>query len=130
MMLFLEEYDMSDSVEIGIIDNFDRKYDYSIADSDLEYEEIIKKYKCVSISDDIFNKIIPQLADMDTYFQNYGNPHKGLDHYGETIIPPESLHEFIDAIKSAGILTNEVGSLLILAETAYSQGKYMICFGV
>lgn len=121
---------MSDSVEIGIIDNFDSKYDYSIADSDLEYEEIIKKYKCVSISDDIFNKIIPQLADMDTYFQNYGNPHKGLDHYGETIIPPESLHEFIDAIKSAGILTNEVGSLLILAETAYSQGKYMICFGV
>lgn len=129
-MLYVEEYDMSDSVEIGVIDNFDRKYDYSIADSDLEYEEIVEKYKYISISDDIFNEIIPQLEDMDTYFQNYGNPHKGLDHYGETIIPPESVPQFIDVIKSVEFLTNKVSSLLELAETAYMQKKYMICFGV
>lgn len=43
---------------IGIIDNFDKKFDYSYSDLDLEYEDIIKKHNCISVNEDFFDKVI------------------------------------------------------------------------
>ena len=122
-----------DSVEIGVIDNFDKNYDYSIVESGLEYREAIKKYRCISISDDVFYEYVFRATDMDTYFQNYSSPMKGLEHYGETIIPPKSIIKFIDIIKKVQIPKNEsisIKSLLNMAEVAHKQGKYLICFGI
>lgn len=39
---------------IGIIDNFDKEFDYSYSDLDLEYEDIIKKHNCISVNEDFF----------------------------------------------------------------------------
>lgn len=36
---------------IGIIDNFDKEFDYSYSDLDLEYEDIIKKHNCISVNE-------------------------------------------------------------------------------
>lgn len=43
---------------IGIIDNFDKEFDYSYSDLDLEYEDIIKKHNCISVNEDFFDKVI------------------------------------------------------------------------
>lgn len=41
---------------IGIIDNFDKEFDYSYSDLDLEYEDIIKKHNCISVNEDFLIK--------------------------------------------------------------------------
>lgn len=41
---------------LGIIDKFDKEFDYSYSNSNLEYDDIIKKHICISIDEDFLIK--------------------------------------------------------------------------
>lgn len=117
--------------EFGIIDNIK-----SIKNSKakcIEYEP--EKYNCISVSDDIINELFEEFKVMKTYFQNLNRKELGLDHWGVTLIPPESLEQFQNII----IYTNvfkckeelvELTELGIIISKAIREKKYMIHYGV
>lgn len=112
--------------EFGIIEKIDEKQNY-----DDEYEP--EKYHCVYIDDDVYiNDWWDKLMLMKTYFHNLNRPSYGLDRWGVTIIPPESLATFQDIVISDKRI-NEDEHLVELANTiqeAIDRQKYMIHYGV
>lgn len=114
---------------IGIIDNFDKEFDYSYSDLDLEYEDIIKKHNCISVNEDFFDKVINKVENIDTYFQGYGNKGNYIDPCGVTLIPPKSLLQLIDVINSLGN-NSDTKSLIKLINKAHKENKFIICFGI
>ncbi len=115
---------------IGIIENFDKEFDYSYSNLDLEYKDIIKKYNCISVDKDLFDEVINNVENIDTYFQSYGNKGKYIDPYGVTLIPPKSLLQLIDVVISLGNNSNDTKSLIELINKAHKENKLIICFGI
>jgi hypothetical protein len=107
--------------EFGILDEFDKCKAY------IDYEP--HKYNCVSVDDDLINDLIPELSEMKTYFHSFDRPEYGLAHWGITIIPPESLSLFYDAVTSAN-RSDELRELALKIRQAKEQNKCMIHFGV
>lgn len=110
--------------EFGIFDDFDSQKRY------IDYTP--QKYDCISVDDDIISSIIENLSIMKTYFHSFNCPGQGLAYYGITIIPPESLSLFYDAVTSSGYFKNsdelsELASKIILA---IKEKRYMIHFGI
>ncbi|HHW36270.1 MAG TPA: short-chain dehydrogenase [Bacillales bacterium] len=110
--------------EFGIIDNFDYQKVYN------DYNP--QKYNCVSVDDDIINSLINDLSIMKTYFHSFNRPEYGLDHWGVTIIPPESLPLFYEVIVSSRYFEKsvELNDLATLIIKAIEEKKYMIYYGV
>jgi hypothetical protein len=110
--------------DFGIMDVFDKEKEY------IDYEP--QKYHCISIEDDIINSLIEQLYSMKSYFSCFSRPQKGLNHWGITIIPPESLEVFCNVLVASGYFTaskelNELKSLLLRAK---KENQYVIHFGI
>ena len=61
-----------------------------------EYEP--NKYDCIVVDDNFIEPILIDLQKLDCYWHTLQNPGKGLAYYGITLIPPDSLKAFIDAI--------------------------------
>lgn len=59
-----------------------------------------KKYKCISVNDDLIQNLSDSLKIMKSYFHSYDRPEFGLTYWGVTIIPPESLSLFYDVVVS------------------------------
>lgn len=127
---------MSENIEFGIIDCFDKNRDYSIFDSDqfIDWEEMMNYYNCTSISYDSINQLSEWFKTIDTYACQYGRSMSGIDICGVTLIPPSSITELIkittklkDDIKIKDKLS--IKKLLNLFQNAKSQEKYIICFG-
>lgn len=114
---------------IGIIDNFDKEFDYSYSDLDLEYEDIIKKHNCISVNEDFFDEVINKVENIDTYFQSYDNKGKCINPCGVTLIPPQSLLSLINVIYSLEN-SNKAKSLIKLINKAHKENKFIICFGI
>lgn len=114
---------------IGIIDNFDKEFDYSYSDLNLEYDDIIKKHNCISIDEDFFDEVINKVENIDTYFQSYGNRGNYIDPCGVTLIPPKSLLQLIDVINSLGS-NSDTKSLIKLINKAHKENKFITCFGI
>lgn len=114
---------------LGIIDNFDKEFDYSYSNLDLEYEDIIKKHNCISVDEDYFDEVINKVENIDTYFQSYGNKGNYIDPCGVTLIPPKSLLQLIDVICSSEN-NSETKSLIELINKAHKENKFIICFGI
>lgn len=114
---------------IGIIDNFDEEFDYSYSNSNLEYDDIIKKHNCISIDEDYFDKVINKLENIDTYFQSYDNKGKCINPCGVTLIPPQSLLSLINVIYSLEN-SNKAKSLIELINKAHKENKFITCFGI
>ncbi|MBR2175713.1 MAG: hypothetical protein IJ861_02050 [Clostridia bacterium] len=111
--------------EFGIIDNFDPAKDYD------DYEP--EKYHCVAIDDDLYiNDWWEKLQMMKTYFFRLDRPEFGLNRWGITLIPPESLPVLQDIIITDKRI-NEDEHLVALAQKvqqAIDEKKYMIHYGV
>ncbi len=114
--------------EFGIIDSFEDNKWYC------EYEP--EKYNCISVSDDLIEDLIikynTELKAIKTYFQVSNQPNTGLDYYGVTLIPPESLRQFRDVIIKANshYQSQELKLLIEKVSDAIIKNKYLIHYGI
>lgn len=88
-----------------------------------EYEP--KKYNCISVSDD-YIEVIEQLLIFDSFCHTIDIPMKGLNYIGITLIPPESLEEFLTVIGDV----SEYAELRKLLIDAKNRNKYVIHYGL
>ncbi|RRN67764.1 short-chain dehydrogenase [Peribacillus simplex] len=110
--------------DFGIIDNIEN------LKRNIGYEP--QKYKCISVDDEIINHLNEHLSIMRTYFHSLERPEFGLNYWGITIIPPDSLSMFYDLITSSTMYKksaelNELASKIFHAK---EENKYMIHFGI
>ena len=84
------------------------------------------KYTCISVDDDDLTSIIERISCIDFYWHTLSAKGKGLAYYGITLIPPDSLKAFIDAIADIPKLCE----LKKLLEEALDQNKWMIHYGI
>ena len=114
--------------EFGIIENFDRKRDYT------PYTP--EKYHCVALDDDVYmNDWWDALLHIDTfnvYAPHILHPQKALSRWGITIIPPYSLPGLLDVVCSDKryLCDPRLTALAMLIQQAIERGKYMIHYGV
>lgn len=119
--------------EFGIISKIESDIDYA---KDINHSEGMKIFNCISIPDDYINSLIPLTRDIPTYLRKISRGYSGLDHYGVTLIPVESLSKFIDIIaihQEKCVCKKERESLLMLMRLmtrAQKEQKYMICYGI
>jgi hypothetical protein len=110
--------------EFGIIEDIQAETEYS-------YDP--EKYHCVYIDDDTYiSDWWEKLVLMKTYFYNLNRPEFGLERWGITLIPPESLSIFQNIVLEDKRI-NYDDHLIELADKiseAIRKNKYMIHFGV
>ena len=111
--------------EFGIINHVDFQENYDAYTP--------QKYNCISIDDDLIDDdLAEKLSIMKTYFHSFDRPEIGLDYYGITIIPPESLSLFYEAVVSSNEIktSDELRKLASKIIEATEENKYMIHYGV
>lgn len=122
---------MPDCVDFGIIPNIE--YNKNYADYGREpYKTVYAKYNCISVPDDFVNDWISLTYNIPTYVCSLDRKYMGIDHWGITIIPPESVKLLLDIVHSY-MEKNPDESIKKLAEllnTAIDNGKYVICNGL
>jgi GTP1/Obg family GTP-binding protein len=123
---------MGDCVDFGYISDIDPNKDYALSILARDYSKI---FSCVSVPDEIVNEWIPLTKDIPTYFRSLTNPNYGIDHWGITLIPPQSTHMIADVIrqhtdKLPSKETPEINELLKLMQQVYTSDQYFISFGV
>lgn len=113
-------------MEFGIIHQFNPDEDYGQA-----YEP--EKYHCIPVDDNTYmNGWWFKTQDMATYLGSLNRPAHSFDRWGITLIPPESLPQFRDIIRSEPRLKRDkyLRALLSLVEKALEEGEYVIHYGV
>lgn len=110
--------------EFGIIDDFNTLEDYGY------YAP--KEYKCISVDDDLIQNLSETLQIMKSYFHSSDRPEFGLAYCGVTIISPESLTLFYDAVVSSPRFkeSDELRDLAAKITLAKEEKKYIIHFGI
>ncbi|WIY58897.1 short-chain dehydrogenase [Bacillus arachidis] len=110
--------------EFGIINDINNQKTYKSYTPDV--------HNCICVNDDIISNLLKSLSTMKTYFHSLKRSEYGLAYSGITIIPPESLSQFLDVIishkgmkQSADL--NELAKKIIQAK---EENKYMIHFGI
>lgn len=120
------------NADFGIIDDFDKQKDYGGFEG--SYQDMLKKYHCVSIDDDILNDWAEDFREVKTYYHCFSRPETGFARYGITLIPPESLAAFIGIVErktSAQWRTGfTIAELLELLKKAKDEEKFVIVYGV
>lgn len=84
------------------------------------------KYACISIEDCYLENIVSALERIELYWHTIDVRGKGLAYYGITLIPPESMLDFISVIKNI----NELFELKSLMQKAYNEHKWIIHYGL
>lgn len=133
-----QKYRSGPFAHFGIIDNLDKNKDYAyVVIESGRFSEVIKRYNCIKIPDEMINDWWEGLTEIDTYHHYYNkNPEKALSRWGTTLIPPESLERFIEVIKTKtdpnfeAEWALELKSLLELFQKAIKESKYVIHLGV
>ena len=107
-----------------IIDYIDVERDYSDM-SDFEQE------RCVGFFDNMIDFWYPEIENLSTCFNKVSRKETGLNRWGVTIFPPQSLKEFyrIVDIKTPED-TPQKENLLKLIKQAQEENKYLIHYGV
>ena len=90
----------------------------------IDYEP--EKYGCISVDDEYILRIIIKLKIIKCFHNSTDNPKFGLNYYGITLIPPESLGNFTDIVMDIKALSE----LTALLEQARREGKFVIHFGI
>ncbi len=88
-----------------------------------------KNYTCISINDHSILSITKELRSIKTYRQKLAKSQVGLSYYGITIIPLESLNEFLTIVQKKKEL-KDFDTLLALIEKSIKEEKMMIHFGI
>ena len=86
---------MADVINFGYIEETDPNKDYSLS---MLPDDFLNIFKCIKVSDDVFNEFIPIILNIPTYYRKLDNPNFGIDHFGVTLVPPESLPELMRII--------------------------------
>lgn len=112
--------------EFCIISDFDKNKDYGKGVCYIEEDS------CVIIDDDAIYSWRERIQTMKSYFHRYSRPATGLDWWGITIIPPESLDLFYDIVENNtnSEFIEEVPPLLKIIIKAKENNNYIIHFGV
>ena len=86
----------------------------------------------ISVNDDFFDHWQPRLFMVKSYFHCLGEPKYGLDRFGVTLIPPESLPTFFAIVNDdpASRKSEELTELLRMIYDASRSGKWLIHYGV
>lgn len=82
-----------------------------------------KKYGCIAVHDDLVERFAPALDSVLCYWHTLDRPEKGLAYCGITLIPPQSLPLFLDAV-------TEIEPLRNLIHRAMAEGKFIIHYGL
>jgi hypothetical protein len=85
-----------------------------------------QKYNCISVDDVYLEDIVSYFNHIDFYWHTLDIKGKGLEYCGITLIPPESLSEFINVIYDIDGLYE----LRRLSEKALKENKWIIHFGL
>lgn len=111
--------------DFGIIENINNQIDF-----DDEYNP--EKYNCIAVEDELVSILDEKLSGMKTYFHSLNRPEMGLAYFGVTIIPPDSLLFFYEAVTSSEHLKNsdELNKLILKIQQAIKEKKYMIHYGI
>ena len=89
-----------------------------------EYEP--QKYDCISVDDVYLEDIVANFDHIDFYWHTLDVKGKGLAYCGITLIPPCSIHSFIEVIKDYA----ELSELKELSAKALKEKRWMIHFGL
>lgn len=126
---------MPDDVHFGIIEQIDQNKHYDVID--IPFDQILVKYHCVDIPDDIVNEWIRDMADISTHWHWYGREAKNLAQYGVTLIPPESLDEVLRVVQRYKLPAfyskknrTKINRFINLLNQAKTQKKWVIHFGL
>ena len=109
--------------EFGIIDNL----------NEFSYDDYTpEKFHCVSVEDDSVQALLQPLSVLKTNLHSLDCFDFGLDYYGITVIPPESLSTFLDTVLSVKALKRNVDVIELCTKIiqAKNEGKYMIHYGI
>ena len=86
-----------------------------------------EKYNCISINDDYIELIMAAINKIDCYWHTLQRPGKGLAYYGVTLIPPQSMADFVDIWECK---KQEYYPLISLVKKAQEGGNFIIHFGI
>ena len=89
-----------------------------------EYEP--QKYDCISVDDEYIERIDAELVALKCYAHTLDAPIDGLAYYGITLIPPDSIKQFISLIESQA----EMNDLKNLLCEALKKNRFVIHFGL
>lgn len=84
------------------------------------------------VDDDFIQELMEACSIMRTYFHSYTRPELGLDYYGITIIPNESLSMFYEIVMQSHAFhrSEELSDLASLIIRAEREGKDLVHFGI
>ena len=85
-------------------------------------------YDCITVDDDIINDMGEQLNTLDIYWHSRKRPEKGLAYWGISLIPPETLPDFLDVLESQEL--DALSELISMTQEAIRKQKYLIHFGI
>lgn len=84
------------------------------------------------VDDDFIQELMEACSIMRTYFHSYTRPELGLDYYGITLIPNESLSMFYEIVTQSHAFhrSDELSDLASLIIRAEREGKDLVHFGI
>lgn len=127
---------MGDFAHFGIIDSFNENRDYATFEANEQFSDVIARYHCVGVPDDILSDWENGMASVRTYFHRFSRPETGFARAGVTLIPPESLSQFIHVVSRDTQqqyrcdASMNVSRLLDLLALAQKDNKFVIHFGI
>ncbi|MBU5426277.1 hypothetical protein KQI41_07590 [Tissierella pigra] len=87
-----------------------------------------KKYKHIKIDDDFIEPLLAEFQSIPCYWHTLKHPETNLAYYGITLIPPESMGNFISVFNSQP--SEQYNEIIELFEQAKRKNKYIIHFGI
>jgi uncharacterized pyridoxamine 5'-phosphate oxidase family protein len=118
--------------QFGVIDEIDRQKDYAALENGVNFADILEKYRCINVPDAALSEWRYALENMATFWHCLDRPAKNLARCGVTLIPPQSLAVFKEAILkfTTRPYANFMGELIEMIETAKQESKFIIHFGL
>lgn len=92
--------------------------------------KIVREYPCVVVSDRIILENLPRFLKVKTYWEAYDKEIcSGLNYYGPTVIPYESISDFIEVLNGLKH-DKELINLKKLCRISLSERKEIVHFGI
>lgn len=113
-------------------------YDFALTicagDEGIYERRWIDEYECIHVSDEIFERVLPEYEGFKTYFPEINKWSSVIDWTGITIIPMESMKRFL-AITVASREKDywnlyELEGLITLVEQGIRENRSLIIFGI
>ncbi|SMB80654.1 hypothetical protein SAMN00017405_1970 [Desulfonispora thiosulfatigenes DSM 11270] len=87
-----------------------------------------EKYKLIKINDDFIEPLLPEFKNIPCYWHTLKRPEMNLAYCGITLIPPDSMEDFISIFNRHYV--EEYKDIIILFTEARIKNKYIIHYGI